>query len=251
MTKVLKATLSGSYKASNDDLVDFDGVKVTIPYTEEDLALMHLQGRYAAPAIRAAEDKDGEKKYPLRIDHMRQVFIDSLEEAEQKDEFSYVGKDIKEMSYDELQDLATAKDLRRIPLPKELSGSSLREMRQMAYMDYAAQVLGMDDTNKLPEEVEYHPPVEKRINPQVPGYNFAKLPPIIVESDQPRRDKREKVTTEDIIKIEQGAKKLNSTPKSQLTLDDLKEMMKSKSIPFQANISFDSAHAKLFGGEGS
>lgn len=245
MAKLLEVTISGSYKGTKETF-DFDNVKGIIPVVAEDLATMHVQGRYAAPWIKAAKKKDGSPMYPERIEHMRQVFVDSIKEIE-ADELSYIGKDIKEMSYEELQDLATAKDLRRIPLPKELSGASIREMRQQAYWEYGAQVLGMDDNQKLNEKRPIA--VERRINPMTEGYNFAKLPPMIVSDGVARRDMTQKVTNEDMIEIEQNAKKLSETPKSQLTLDDLKGIAKQKSIAHSPNIGFDALYAKIFGGE--
>lgn len=240
--KALKATISGSYRDSKSELVDFENVVGYLPYVDEEHAKMHIRGRYAIMWIIAATDKAGEKLYKSRLDATHQVFIDSLEEVEH--DFSYIGKDIKEMSYDELQDLATAQDLRRIPLPKQVSGVDLREMRSMAYMDYAAQVLGMDDTNRLDEKRPI--PVAERINPAITGYDFAKLRPIVVGGDI-RTDDRKKLTNEEVLELEAATTNLTSKPGSTLSHDDLKQIAKDKNIKFHPNIGYDGLYEKIFG----
>lgn len=240
---LLKVTISGSYRTASGEIVDFDGVTGTIPHVDEDLAKMHVRGRYAHPWVKNAKKKDGEKAYEERIDSMRQVFIDHIEEVE--GESSFAGKNIKELTFEELQDLATAKDLRRIPLPKDISGVDLREMRAQAYMDYASSVLGLDDTAKVDQDNPQ--PVEERINPGMEGYNFAALPDIKLDGER-RRDTSQKITNEEMIRAEQKQTKLGSTPKSTLTLDDLKELAKTKKIPFHPNIGFDALYDKLYKG---
>lgn len=225
--KALKVTISGSYRTANRDIVDFDDVSGIIPFVDEDLAAMHVRGRYAVMWVKNAVDKAGAKLYPKRIEDMRQVFIDDIEEIE-VDEFSYVGKDIKELTFEEMQDLATAKDLRSIPLPKELSGTSLREMREKAYLAYSEKVLG------------------RYIDPNKPEYNYAKLDKLRIDGDV-RREATGKITNEEMIEQEQ---KNPSTepPKKNLTLDDLKNIAKHKGIQVQPDIGFDELYGKLYGG---
>jgi hypothetical protein len=145
------------------------------------------------------------------------------------EQFSYIGKDIKELDYAELHDLATAKDLRRIQLPKEQSGVSLREMRQMAYVEYSDKVLG------------------NFINHNEEGFNFAKLAPLKIDGDA-RRDTSKKITNEEILDQEEKTMDISSTPKSTLTLDDLKGIAKQKNISYHNTIGFDALYAKLYGG---
>lgn len=243
MAKALKITISGSYRNSKNEAIDFSEITGVIPYTTEDHAKMHVRGRYAAMWIAQAKDrKTGEKLYKERLDSLRQVFIDSIEEVDE--DFSYVGKDIKQMSYEELQDLATAKDLRRISLPKELSGVDLREMREMAYMDYAAKILGMNDTNRLDPKNPL--PVEERINPLIEGYDFAKLPPLVVDGEL-RIDKTKKITNEEMLELEANTTSLTSKPGSNLTLDGLRKIAHEKGIKFHPNIGFDALYEKIFG----
>jgi len=244
--KMLKVTISGSYRTASKEIVDFEGVTGLIPFVDEEHAKFHVRSRYALPWVKSAVyttgEKKGEKIYKERIEDMRQVFIDTIEEVEGIP--SYIGKNIKELTFEEYQDLATAKDLRRIPLPKEISGVDLREMRSMAYMDYASTVLGMDDSPKLDEKRPL--PVEQRINPGIAGYNFAKLPDIVLEGGV-RVDTRKKVTNEELLELEANTTNLTEKPGSNLTLEDLKTLAKQKNIPFHPNIKFDALYEKLYG----
>ena len=223
--KALKVTISGSYKTSKGDIIDFEDISGVIPFVSEEHAKMHVMRRYASEWIRAKTNKDGEKVFKDRIEHMRQVFVDEIEETYY--DFSYVGKDIKKMSYEELQDLATAKDLRTIPLPKAFSGLSLREMRVKAYLAYSEKV------NKIV------------LNDNDPDFNFADLPELKA-GESVRKEPVAKMTNDDIINQEQKSTSTAST-KSTLTLDDLKKIADEKGIDYSKDIGFDSLHAQLFG----
>lgn len=236
--KALEVTVSGSYKTANGDIVDFEDVKGVIPEVDEEHAKMHVRSRYASEWVRNAKDKNGDKLFKSRIDMMRQVFVDDMKPV--KGDFSYVGKNIKEMSYEELQDLATAKDLRTIPLPKHISGVDLREMRTKAYLDYSDKVLGrkIDVNNPLPEH-----------SSQMNGkdtFDFAKLPKLVVDGDA-RVDTSKKVTNEEIISQEQKQMPVNETPKSNLTLEELKQIADNKGISYHWNVGFEKLYAELFG----
>ena len=93
--KALKATVSGSYKTAQGDIIDFEDVEGVVPFVDEAHAFMHIKSRYAATWIKAAVTDTDKKVYPDRIEKVRQVFLDSLEETTH--DFSYIGKDIKKM----------------------------------------------------------------------------------------------------------------------------------------------------------
>lgn len=228
MAKLLKVTISGSYRNSKRENIDFENLSGVIPVVDHDLAAMHVRGRYAHVWIKNAVDKDGNKLYPERIEETRQIFIDSIEEIE-GDQMSFIGKDIKEMSFEELQDLATANDLRTIPLPKEISGASLREMRTLAYAAYAERFFNHD------------------IGHNKEGFNFAALAPLIVGGTV-SRDNSLKLTNEEILDQEGKAAPVGSTLKTTLSMDDLKGIAKQKNISFPKDITFDDLYAKLYGG---
>lgn len=225
--KALKVTISGSYRTANKEVIDFQDVEGFIPYVDEELAIMHVQGRYAVTWIKNAVDKKGEKIYKARITHIRQVFVDNMETTDYK--FSFIGKDIKDMSYEELQDLATLKDLRRIPLPKEMSGVSLREMRERAYLEYTKRIL------------------DKSYGDKDKDFNYAKAPAVIVNDMVSRKESSQKITNEEMIAQEQGNASLSPT-KNTLSLDDLKGIAKQKGVMHPADIGFDALYGLLYGG---
>jgi len=224
--KALKVTISGSYKTAQGDIIDFEDVSGVIPFVDEDHAFMHIKSRHAASWIKSMLKENGEKMYGERIEKIRQVFMDDIEEV--KADFSYVGKDIKQMSYDELQDLATAKDLRYIPLPKFVSGFSLRETRVRAYVAYSDKIL-----DKIVDENEE-------------GFNFASLPALIVDGDV-RMELSGKITNDEV--LDQVAKEVDISGKTKsLSLDELKNIADKKGIKYHWNIGHDKLYNMLYGG---
>lgn len=221
MDKMLEFTISGSYKTAQKDIIDFENVKGVVPFQDEDVAMMHVRSRYAARWIKEAKNSEGAVMYPERIQRVREVHIDDIKPTTGK--LSFVGKNIKELSFEEIQDLCVAFDLRRVPLYK---ASDLRNTRVMAYVDYSEKVLKS-------EPVKY----------QAEGFNFTKLPDIIISLGT-RRESEGKVTNEDIINAEM---KSTSEPKSTLTLKDLKEIAKERNIVFGPNDNYDTLYQKLFG----
>lgn len=131
--KAWKATLSGAYFNSKNEYVDFQDVEVFLPKCSEAQATAACIKRYAPMAIALSNT------YKERSMGMREVYVDSLEETEA--EFSFIDKDIMEMTFEELQDLAVAKGLRSAPLYK---AESLRGCRDRTYVAYAKS-LGMGD----------------------------------------------------------------------------------------------------------
>lgn len=218
MTKLLKVTISGAYINSKRELVDYDGVTGLIPVVDEDLAKMHVRGRYAPMWIKAAvNEKTGEPKYPERIDQVQLVYVDKIETVDVKEDLSYVGKDVKEMTYEELQDLATAFDLRRVPLHKAMS---LREMRAIAYVEYASKVMGRNDLDLNDE-----------------AFNYGDLPELIVGGGK-RRDATKKVSNEEIIDAEQQSASTEG-PQTTLTLEDLEQLARDKKINVPPSVRGD------------
>jgi len=228
MAKALKVTISGSYRNSKRENIDFKNLSGVIPVVEHDLAMMHIRGRYAHVWIKNAVDKDGNKLYPERIEETRQIFIDKIEEIE-ADQFSFIGKDIKDLSFEEMQDLATANDLRTIPLPEEISGASLREMGTLAYAAYAERFFNHD------------------IGHNKEGFDFAALAPLIVGGTN-SRDTTLKLTNEEILEQEGKAAPVGSTLKTTLSMDDLKGIAKQKNIPYPKDVTFNGLYSKIYGG---
>lgn len=210
--KATKLILSGSYKDSLKNVIDFENIEVVLPTTEEDIAFLHVRNRYL-PSVIAAD-----KKFDKAVDRIRQVFLEGSEKVEQ--EFSFFGKDIKEMASSELQDLATFYDFRKVPLPRT---ASLRSIRFTAYAEYRARI----QRAPLPKEIDEN--------------MFADLEPLKAVHKMAERSKApQTMTIEDMIKLEES-KALDAS----LTLDQLKDIATKKNIPFAPNIGYDTLRAKL------
>lgn len=233
--RFLEFTISGSYYNSKKEVVDFEGVKGKIPMCNEEKGVgsMHVRTRFAAKWVKAELNKDGEPKYPERIEKFKQVFIDDVQET--TGELAFAGKDIKTLTVDEMQELAVAKDLRFIPLPQ--SGYDLREMRIRTYAAYSEKIL------------------RQKVGWQEEDFNFAKLPPIILDGET-RHEKSEKFTNEEIINIEADKmkEKVNygerPDPKKAFTLEELKKLADDKNVQYPVDVTHDDLYEYLFGGGG-
>jgi len=225
--KAYRFTISGYYTNSKKEVVDFENITGIVPATDYDVALMHVRGRFARLWVANAKNDDGSARYPERIAEMGQVHDDKMEEIDH--DFSFVGKDIKEMTDEELQHLSVYKDLRRIPFPARFSGSSIREMRILAYCEYSDAVLGTDLLQKKDQ----------------PEFKWYDMPPLVVVGGK-RVDNTIKLTNDDILELEQAPMGIMDTPKSNLTIDDLRDIARKRNISFSKNISFDDLYAKLF-----
>lgn len=214
--KALKVTISGSYKAHEDKIIDFSNVSGVIPYQEEEIASMHIRRRYAAMWI----TKD--PKYKEHMELTRETFIDDMVECEA--DFSFVGKDIREMSFEELQDLATAKDLRLVPLYKK---TSERQARMVAYADYSEHVL------------------KEKVNYKEAGFNLMKQPPIIVNDSAWRKDTTKKFTNDEMLDQE-AAQMAGKLPKTTLSREELEILAKQRNITFHGNISDEKLYEKIY-----
>lgn len=225
----LEFTISGSYYDSKKETIDFEDVVGRIPMCDEDQGVgsMHVRGRFAVKWIKEALDKNEDPKYPQRIEKIRQVFVDDVVEV--KGTLSFVGKDIKELSVDAMQELAVAKDLRFIPFPK--SGLSKRDMLIRTYVAYSEKIL------------------LKKIKYQEEDFNFAKLPSIILDGET-RREEGEKITNEEIIAKEQEATTTSygerDNPKDRFTIEELKSLADDKNITYPDGVEFDELYSFLF-----
>lgn len=173
--KALKATISGSYVGADREIFDFSNLSGTLPYQAEDIATMHIRGRYALMWITKSE------AHKARVMSIRECYIDELVEVDAK--FSFVGKNIQEMTREELQDLATAKDLRGIPLFR----TSERDMREKAYIAYCDKILDQDVMHKTLVR-DGNRQTEILVKPGDIGFNFMKLNPIIVGNAENREE---------------------------------------------------------------
>lgn len=231
--RYLEFTISGSYYNSKKEVIDFDKVVGKIPFCDEEngVGSMHVRDRFAAKWVKETLDASGEEKYPERIDRMRQIFVDDVQET--TGTLSFVGKSLKDLSIDEMQELAVAKDIRFIPLPK--SGMSKRDMQIRAYVGYAEKVL------------------KKTIKYQEEGFNFAKLPDITLDA-QGRKEVSQKLSNDEMIDLEADKMKQpvglgeRDDPKKRFTIEELREILDGKKVSYDQNATFDELYQKAFSG---
>lgn len=231
--RFLEFTISGTYYNSKKELMDFEKVKGVIPFCDEEngVGSMHVRSRFAAKWVREAKDEMGINKYQERIDRMHQVFVDDVQET--TGNLSFEGKNIKDLSIDEMQDLAVAKDIRFVPLPK--AGMSKRDMLIRTYVGYADKVL------------------KQTIKYQDEDFNFAKLPDIYLDS-QGRKEISLKMSNEERIDLEANKMKQpqalgeRDNPKSRFTIEELRQILSGKKVGFDPAASFDELYEKAFSG---
>lgn len=246
MSKTIKVTISGSYRSANRQIESFDNVEGLMPNLAEDKATQMAIKRYARIWIGKEKDKDGQPKYK-HIAAIRQVFVDSVEDNEESpnDQLSYVGKDIMEMNFEELQDLAAANDLNGIPLYKT---GSLVTARRIAFSEYAIKVL----------ELEEYAPADKQekfnlYDHRTSGFNPKRFEPIIADAKIRRHDSH-RMSLEDSIQEEaqpvrrKGGKTVDADGKqSRMTFEQLKAVAMQRNINFNKGISFDVLYKKVYG----
>lgn len=203
-----KITVSGNYRKAQRGIVDFSNLSGIVPGADEDVLMMHVMSRYVPMWV----DKD--PKYKDRLTSVREVFIDTIEEVKEH-KFSFIGKNIQDMTMEELQDVATAFDLRSIPLYKK---ASLNATREAACIEYLAKVSG------------------NIIDTKDPRYDYAALP-LIKTEDKVRRDKTGKVTSEEYFSMQANG---------EMDLESLKKLADSKGIVYSPNIGYDKLYSRIF-----
>lgn len=248
-SNTLKVTISGSFKASDNEIESFDGVVGIIPRLNTEppegerlsKAEQMVIRRYALVWVQKARKKglDGkelpeEGKYK-RVQRIRQVFIDSIDDNEPENDgvLSYVGKNIMEMNFEEIQDLASANDLSGVPLYKV---GSLQQARRVAWSEYARKVL-----KAVGEEYIW---TNQSFNP-------SKHEPIIADGVI-RLASDHVATIEESLDREnlvmQGKAKQNVTDptRSKLTLDQLKAIADERKIGYHKSIGYDALYKKIY-----
>lgn len=249
MSKTLKVTISGSYRSANRQIESFDGVVGLMPNLEEDKVTQMAIRRYAKIWVSQEKNKDGEPKYK-HISNIRQVFVDSIEDNEEKPnaQLSYVGKDIMDMNFEELQDLAAANDLMGIPLYKV---GSLVTAKRIAFSEYAIKVLQLEEYAPADKAEKFN-----LYDHRTSGFNPHKFEPIIAD-DKIRRLDDKKRSIEEAIALEQqqpvrrkGGKPVDEPATgSRMTFEQLKAVAKERGIGFNKGIGYDVLYKKVYGNQ--
>lgn len=209
---MLKVTVSGEYRTSNGkegDIVEFENVVGIMPDCNEDWVLSHVKNRYLARWIKA------DARYKQRMNSVRTLYIDNIEVV--KGVASCYGKDIKAMTWEELQDLAVCKHLLAIPL---INATDIRQARETAYFEYSDKIVG----NKIDIRKDY---------------SYINLPELKVKGAEVYVEEP-KVSNEDAIKDLQEET-------HEFTRDELKKLATDKGCKFPANIKYERLYEMVFG----
>lgn len=215
---MIKLTVSGSFRTSpgtDKNRHDFFNVTGLIPDCSEEYHIPFAQRMF--PIWK--QSKDNKKINEVPFSGLIKVYVDAAEEGV-SGKPSCIGKNIKEMTWEELQDLACYLNLREIPLYRQ---GSLRAAQEKAYEMYKAKVekcrvfknakdlTVYKETRRRDLEIliNNQEEVENRIRAEIAkgfnmivdkqnpalSYNFAALPPIVVKAKD--GEKFDKETAED------------------------------------------------------
>lgn len=197
--KMIKLTVSGSFKTeagSDKNRRAFSNIEIIAPFSTEDYFITHAMRLFPIVHKTNKEIKD------VNFEGLIKIYIDDYCEVEAEN--PCVGKDIKEMTWAELQYLACTMRFREIPLYQV---GDLRNAREKAYETYMKvykkrkviktpldkvklkekllakyKLLGSDDAEANEQvEKELEEAFDMSINEHNPSlsYNFAKLPKLV------------------------------------------------------------------------
>lgn len=226
---LLEVTISGSFKATDGEIESYDAVKFVMPVLSPEKAEQMARKRYAKMAVGFAMKADGETPKYKRVAKMREVFIDSIEEVEASAQLSYIGKNVLDLTAEEIQDFAAANDLTAVPLYKV---GSIVAARRIAYAEYVNEVLGMEPKLKYKEV----------------GFNPAQMPPIITTAEV-HKSSVHVAPVEESIDLEQLILNKQAKPgqASPLTIEQLKAIATQKKIEFHPNIGYKALYDRIYG----
>lgn len=245
-SNTLKVTISGSYVSANRDIESFENVTGIIPRLDEDKANQMVIRRYAKIWVQQARKADGDKVYKA-VQRVRQVFIDSIDDNDDAPDaqLSYVGKNVMEMNFEELQDFAAANDLAGVPLYKT---GSLTHAKRVAFSEYAIKVLQLEEY--LPSDKDEK---QNLYDYRVMAFNPNRFEPIVADG----KIRRQGNSVSDIEEtIDREALALNGKAKvptqearkgSQLTMEQLKAIALQRNINFHKSIGYEALHNKIYG----
>ena len=207
--KMIKLRVSGSFKtviASDKDRMNFENVEIVMPYCDEEYYIQHAQRMFPIFVKKVA------KYAKMNYEGLIKLYVD--EETEASGKPLCIGKNIKEMTWEELQSMACYFKIREIPLYKS---GDLRKARERAYELHEEKVTGRRvfksdvDLAQFRERVKQeglrrmltNAEIEKEVSDRLENalmmivdkrnphtsYNFAKLPAIVIPDPEPKEER--------------------------------------------------------------
>lgn len=128
---MLNVKISGYYKSGREN-IDFN-TEITMPECANTKVLANVQNRVLHRVF-----KDADKPYSAA----GKCWVDDVKKDDKEPNF--VGKNLKELDWDEIQEVAIAYDLTKVPLYRTCS---LREARVAVYKEYCNNVKNRNIAN--------------------------------------------------------------------------------------------------------
>lgn len=225
--RAFKVKIYGDIKKSNKEIAEYE-LEGIIPYCDEEEAQSVCINRYAPLWL---------KKKGISYINLITCYLDEDEMEEIDYDFSLIGKDIKEMTAEELQDLAVIKKLRGIRLYNQYS---LRESRLRAYQEYLFNY--KNDVKSFKDLNEWRK--ARREVDVLEVKDLKKLPPIII-TDDTKKTIRVENTQEPNEKKGNFNIEEKSDEKRDYSLEDLKSIADENGILYHSNIGFNKLKSRL------
>jgi len=223
---MLRITASGAYYSGagkrGKDIVDFENVVGLIPVIDRERVQQAVMWRMIQIWISKDKRYYGEENIK-RFDLLRVCYIDKIEEVDGKP--AIIGKNVKDLDWEGLQDLAVWKNLRKIPNYKT---TDLRTARETAYLEYS-RLLG------------------RKIDPDRKGYDYGALPELIIEDDDRVAAPPVTKSNEEVIAEEQENR--SAEEEKTFTLVELRKIAKAKGIKLPSKATLDEAYRIVIKGE--
>lgn len=234
-SNTLRVTISGSFKASDGDIESFDNLVGVMPAVDEDKAMQMANRRYATiwvgKARKIVNGQPTEDAKYKRVTKVRQVFIDSIEEND--DKLDYVGMNVMDMNFEQLQDFATANDLSSVPLYKSCS---LQHARRVAWSEAARKIEGLVGPEYMWTDQHFNP---------------SSHAPIIADGEIRRQNGHvadiEETIDREALALQGKAKGAVTDPnQSKLTMPQLKAIADEKKLKYHATIGWQQLYNMIY-----
>jgi hypothetical protein len=169
---MMKVTCSGAF-VSNGENIDFQDFEMVMPECPDEWVQTAAMHRSFARLASVHFKKPVESIYSLYVtDVKRGLTTKNKEGKETKLEPSIIGKNIKDLTWEELQEFAIMFCLREVPLWRK---GDLRQARIKAYKSYVKEIMGQDIGNEFKYDIA--PDIKVPVPVKVASYkgNYDKI----------------------------------------------------------------------------
>lgn len=175
---MLEVEISGSYRNQKEGLVDYDKEKILIPVCDDEWIKSNIMNRCLRRHFSTKKDAP-------RFDSNYRCSIDKVTRVKDKSP-SFLGKNIRDLTHEEAQEVAMFYNLSSVPLYKD---TDLRETKNVLYKEYCKHVLKLEITSEV---------------------DIASAPDVIIPEDNSSQAK----ATVDVVDIEKALDKVAEEEKA-------------------------------------